>query len=410
MTKRITGLLMAFLIIMTVPAMADTYVGGKYISSKGACILDFETGEMLFGYNENVPMVPASMTKLMALYVIYDAINAGKISFGTQVPISKYVYNSSRNPEGSNIPLNYNGGYTVSQMIDMIAVASACACVEALGELIYGSVNEFLNAMNAKAAALGLNARYISVTGIANNYITPHSMAWLARGIIIDYPDILNRTSKTGVSANGKWYSSSNKLLRGTYYYEGADGMKTGTSSAAGYCFTGTASRNQKRVIAVTMNSSSTTQRFADVRVMLDYGFSVISERQPKNIIQTTSHDAILANAEMPTFVYGYKDINCFAVIAEDLQCYGYDAYYDAQTGTLTLTYNPEKAITPINLSYYKSFPEYTPMFNVYQSAKSVKIIKNGETYTPNITLDLNGYMAIGIDEGLINFLGICVR
>ena len=93
MTKRITGLLMAFLIIMTVPAMADTYVGGKYISSKGACILDFETGEMLFGYNENVPMVPASMTKLMALYVIYDAINAGKISFETKVPISKYVYN-----------------------------------------------------------------------------------------------------------------------------------------------------------------------------------------------------------------------------------------------------------------------------------------------------------------------------
>ena len=112
----------------------------------------------------------------------------------------------------------------------------------------------------------------------------------------------------------------------------------------------------------------------------------------------------------MPTFVYGYKDINCFAVIAEDLQCYGYDAYYDAQTGTLALTYNPEKAITPINLSYYKSFPEYTPMFNVYQSAKSVKIIKNGETYMPNITLDLNGYMAIGLDEGLINFLGIYVR
>lgn len=414
MKKRIICLFFVFVTISSTIASAAT-LGNKSISAGGACLIDFDSGEMLFGYNENTPMVPASMTKVMALYVIYDAIKAGKISLETNVPISRYVYNSSRDNTGSNVPLYYNTTYNVDQMLDMIAIVSACACVEAMAELTYGSVEGFRQAMNAKAAALGLNAVYYSITGISDNYISPHSMAWLVKSIITDHPEVLQRTSKKGAYLNGNWYSTTNKLLGGSYYYSGADGFKTGTSTNAGYCFCGTAQRNGKRFIAVAMRSSSGTERFRDVIKMLDYGFENASyytpaPEPPQKMIQTTYHEAMLSGGAMPTFVYGGDGLDCFTVIAEDFTCYGYDTVYNNETKTLTLIYNPEKPTTQIDLTYYKSFPEYTRLFKVYDSVKNVEIIKNGETYTPNIILDLNGYIALGIDSGLIDFTGIRVE
>lgn len=412
--KKLICLFIVFTAVFSITASATTVIDGKTITANGACVIDFHSGEMLFGFNENKRMVPASMTKVMALYVIYDAIKAGKITLETVVPISEYVYKSSRNPVGSNVPLYYNRNYTVDQMIDMIAVASACACVEAMAELTYGGIEGFRRAMNDKAAALGLNAVYYSITGIGDNYISPHSMAWLTKSIITDHPEILERTSKKSVSLNGASYLSTNKLLSGSYFYSGADGFKTGTSSNAGFCFTGTAERDGKRVVAVAMQSASASERFSDVIKMLDYGFSKIhnekSEKPPQKVLQTTYHDAIMMESPMPTFVYGYDNLNCFAVIAEDLQCYGYDASYNSETGVLTLTHNPQKNAEPINTEYYKSFPEYYSLFKVWDTDKTIEIIKDGTTYSPNIILDLNGYMAIGIDDDLVNFLGIYVK
>ena len=141
--KKFMSLFFVMVMLFSVTAQATTTIGNQTIQANGACVLDFNSGQMLFGFNENKPMVPASMTKVMALYVIYDAIKAGRISLETTVPISRYVYNSSRDTTGSNVPLYFNTTYNVDQMIDMIVIVSACACVEAMAELTYGSIEGF---------------------------------------------------------------------------------------------------------------------------------------------------------------------------------------------------------------------------------------------------------------------------
>ena len=176
----------------------------------------------------------------------------GEISLTTSVPISSSVYNKSRNKLNQNIvPLNYNTVYTVDEMMNISLVHSASAATVALAELVGGgSEAKFVARMNNTARELGLSAYYYDSCGVADNRISPVSMASLARTLIIKYPDVINRTSKRSVYFHGETYRTTNHLFD-TYYYEGADGMKTGTGTAAGACFCGTAIRDGRRLISV---------------------------------------------------------------------------------------------------------------------------------------------------------------
>lgn len=245
------------------------------ISSQGACVMDYYTGEVLYERNGNVPRVPASMTKIMNMYCIYEALRNREITLNTVVPISKNVYEKSRNSVYQSVlPLYYDKTYTVDEMMDIIVVYSASGAAVAMAELIGGTEENFVARMNKKAKEMGIDAYYYDSCGIAKNQISPIGMATLARNIIRDFPNILTRSAQSSVYFHGKTYKTTNHLLD-TYYYEGADGLKTGTTSAAGYCFCGTAIRNGRRMISVTMSSSSTGQRFIDTAKLLDYGFSV---------------------------------------------------------------------------------------------------------------------------------------
>ena len=148
-----------------------------------------------------------------------------------------------------------------------------------MAEHISGSESAFVARMNQTAKDLGLNATYYNCHGAQPNYITARSQATLTKKFIDTYPDILRITSKSGYSFNGTYYNNTNHLLNTMAPYEGLDGFKTGTISAAGYCVTTTAVRNGRRVISVVMKSTSDYQRFADSRQLLDYGFEQIQLR-----------------------------------------------------------------------------------------------------------------------------------
>lgn len=399
MNKRILSLFISVIFVFHAfaPCIASA---GPSITSQGACVIDYSTGEILFEHNGYTPRVPASMTKIMNLYCIYEALARGEISLNTKVPISKNVYDKSRNATYQSVlPLYYDKTYTVNQMIDVITVYSASGAAIAMAELISGSESSYVKRMNDTASRMGLDAYYYDSCGIANNRISPVSMAFLARNIIRDYPDILNRSSKKSVSFHGNTYKTTNRLLD-TYYYEGADGLKTGTTPAAGYCFCGTAVRNGRRLISVTMSSSSTTSRFTDTAALLDYGFStaVVSD-----IIKFTDMTTYINGSEVPTFSYEGNGVSHAVVIAEDLANYGFDVEFNEDTRALILSLNPEKEFTPIHMAYYRS-KAGEKAFDITKGSDIKVIVDNGSYYDVLPTAySLDGYMAISVDE-LANF------
>ena len=243
-------------------------------------VMDGDTGEELYSYNGDVARVPASMTKVLTAYIVYQELEAGSITLETPVKISHNVAVKSRDSSyPTAVPLTEGATYTVDTLLHLIMIPSASASCIAMAEHISGSESAFVTRMNATAKELGLNATYYNCHGAQPNYITARSQAALTKIFIDTYPDILRITSKSGFSFNGTYYNNTNHLLNTMAPYEGLDGFKTGTISQAGYCVTTTAVRNGRRVIAVVMKSTSDAQRFADSRQLLDYGFDQIQKR-----------------------------------------------------------------------------------------------------------------------------------
>jgi len=247
------------------------YVGGVEISSKGAAVIDFETGLLIYGYNEAVQRVPASMLKMVAIHVVYDAIKDGKVTFDSRIKISPSTSAFSRNKTYSNVVLVEGATYSVRELVEVVIVRSACAATVALGEGIFGSERAIVNKMNEKARSLNIRASFVDCWGGSpDNRVSPLAFAWLMRALLMDHPGVLEISSKKSVTFGGETLANSNLRLG---VYPGMDGLKTGFTDPAGYCFTGTAERNGRRMIAVTMGSTLES-RYPDADALLDYGFA----------------------------------------------------------------------------------------------------------------------------------------
>lgn len=389
-------LIIFFQLLSAVPADAAD-IGDKTISSSGACVMDYDTGEVLYEYEGNIPRVPASMTKIMNMYCVYEALANGEISLDTVVPISENAYEKSRDPiYQSVLPLYYNTAYTVDEIIGVVVTYSASGAAVALAELVGGgSEAAFVERMNKKAAEMGISAYYYDSCGIADNEISPIGMATLARNIIRDYPDILARSSKESVAFHGNTYKTTNHLLD-TYYYSGADGLKTGTTKAAGYCFCGTAVRNGRRMISVTMNSASTSQRFVDTAYLLDYGFSVAADKYDS--IYYTDMRTFVNGNELPTMVYKGA-VNHSVIIAEDLQYCGFDTEYDSDAQTLIIKYNKNKPASPVSVDNYRN-KDNQKAYPIDKDSRTTVIIDDGtDRYAVKDAYSIGGYMCLSTDE-----------
>ena len=261
------------------------------VSAASAFVLDGDTGACYFEKNADTRRAPASLTKLMTAYVIFEDIDAGRISYDSVVTISAHGSAVAYTGGYSNVPLNKGEQYTVDTMLKLILLPSACGACASMGDYLCGSESAFVARMNQTAASLGMDAHFRNSYGagvdISGHYVTARAMATLASAFVKNHPDILKYTSLKSISFKGRTYNNTNKFL-GSDYYAGVDGMKTGTSNAAGSCLTVSAKQNGRRLIVVVLKSGD---RYGDGRKLLDYGFSRLreSDAAAKNAVFTLS-------------------------------------------------------------------------------------------------------------------------
>lgn len=242
--------------------------------AQSAILIEPTTNTVLYDKNMHERRPPASMTKLMTMLLIMEAIDDGKISLEDKVLISK----NSASMGGSQVFLQENMEIEVEQLIKGIAIASGNDAAVAMAEYIGGTTDEFVNMMNQKAADLGLeNTHFVNVHGLDadDHYSSAYDMAQIARELL-KHDKILNYTSLYEdylVKPDGTktWLVNTNKLVR---FYSGVDGLKTGYTGTAGYCLTATALKNGIRFITVVMGIDTSEHRSADTTSLLNYAFN----------------------------------------------------------------------------------------------------------------------------------------
>ncbi|MFS0865621.1 D-alanyl-D-alanine carboxypeptidase family protein [Fredinandcohnia sp. 179-A 10B2 NHS] len=270
------------------------------INAGSAILIDAATGKILFEKNADLAAPIASMTKMMTEYLVLEAIDEGRLSWEQKTQISDYAYGISANNNFSGVGLRLNHDYSVRELYEAMAIYSDNATTITLAELLAGSEGNFVKMMNEKAAELGLpNYEFVNSSGLSNemlgenypegtspdgdNMLSAESVALLAYSLIRDYPEVLDISSIPQINFYGEKLNNWNWMLKHDpaespnyvpYYYEGLDGLKTGMTPEAGYCFTGTAERNGMRLISVVMNTASEPERFKETRKLLDYGFN----------------------------------------------------------------------------------------------------------------------------------------
>ena len=250
-----------------------------------AMVIDARTGKVLHSRNADTRLHPASLTKMMTLYVAFDAIERGEISLDTLVTISR---KAAAEPP-SKLGLKAGQQVKLRFLIRAAAVKSANDAATAIGEAISGSEAAFARRMNRMAAAMGMdrttfkNAHGLTESG---HLSTARDMTTLGRHVFYDFPDYYNLFSRKQTSAGSKMVTNTNRRLLGAY--RGADGIKTGYTRAAGYNLVASAEREGERVIATVFGGRSVTWRNERIAELLDMGFdrsptrvAVIKPRRP---------------------------------------------------------------------------------------------------------------------------------
>ena len=249
-------------------------VGGNFlnIESGSAILIEQTTGQILYEYNIHEQLRPASVTKVMSILLIMEALDSGKISLTDIVPCS----DNARNMGGSQIWLNETEKLTVDEMLKAICVVSANDCVVAMAEFLAGSEEAFVDQMNEKAKELGMNdTHFVNCHGIdEDGHVTSsYDIALMSRELLNKHPSITNYTTIwMDTLRDGKsQLTNTNKLVR---TYDGCTGLKTGSTSLALYNLSATATRNNLSLIAVVLKGPTSEKRFSEAKKLLDYGFS----------------------------------------------------------------------------------------------------------------------------------------
>ena len=254
------------------------------VAGKSAVLMDVATGTVLYESNANEPLAPASVTKIMTMLLIMEAVDSGSISMTDQVTASE----TAAAKGGSQIYLKAGETMSVSDMLKSIAVSSANDCACAMAEHIAGSEEAFVARMNQRAQELGMkNTHFVNCTGLddspeaASHKTTAYDIALMSRELLKNHPKIKEFTTIwMDTVRNGTFgLSNTNKLIR---FYQGATGLKTGYTSSAGYCLSATAQRDGMELIAVVMGADTSQNRNAACKQLLDYGFANFALIQPE--------------------------------------------------------------------------------------------------------------------------------
>lgn len=265
--------LLAFALILCVPKVyAQNEDFG--LSCKAALLMDSATGTVLYENNSHEKMPMASVTKIMTMLIAMENIDSGKMSYDDTVTGSAYA----KSMGGSTIFLDEGEQLSVNDILKGIAVASGNDAAVAMAEHIAGSAPAFVEMMNKRAAELGMkDTHFVNCNGLDadGHYSSAYDIALMSRELL-KHPGIHKFTTIWLDSLrDGKFtLSNTNKLVR---FYDGCTGLKTGSTSKAGFCISATAKRNNMHLIAVIMAAPTSKQRQADASALLNYGFSTYS-------------------------------------------------------------------------------------------------------------------------------------
>ena len=297
MKKRIPALLLALLMCLPLPA----YAVELPVQAKATLLMEKETGQVLFAQNEHEKLEPASVTKIMTLLLTMEAIERGELHYEDVVTVSA----NAASMGGSQVYLSEGEQITVEELLKAVCVSSGNDASVALAEQVSGVTELFVQQMNNRAKELGMvDTCFLNPTGLpAEGHVTSaYDIALMSRELILRHPDLRRFTTIWMDTIRGGEFglSNTNKLIR---FYEGATGLKTGSTDAAGYCISATAERSGMELIAVVLGGETSQQRFEDAKTLLNYGFSTYAladvtpaERQivPVKLGRAPSVEAVL--------------------------------------------------------------------------------------------------------------------
>ena len=267
--KRILAALLAAAALLIPTARASAPMG---LSAPTAVLMEKTTGKILYEENATKQYEPASVTKVMTLLLVMEAIDSGALSWDDTVTASTHATSMG----GSQIWLKEHEQMTVRDMVKAVAVVSANDCSVALAEHIAGTEEAFVERMNRRAQELGMeHTHFVNCTGLpAEGHLTcALDIAIMSRQLILHHPGIREFTTiwMDSLRDGAFQLSNTNKLI---FYYEGATGLKTGFTDSALYCLSATAERNGMELIAVVMHAPTSNDRFESAKALLNYGFS----------------------------------------------------------------------------------------------------------------------------------------
>lgn len=242
------------------------------VEAQAALLMEKTTGQVLYAKNEHEQLEPASVTKVMTLLLAMEALDEGRIRYDDTVTVSAYAASMG----GSRVFLSEGEQITVEDLFKAICVASGNDASVAMAEHIAGVTELFVEQMNARAKQLGMSdTHFVNCTGLpAEGHVTSAwDIALMSRELILHHPDIRRFTTIWMDTLRGGSFqlSNTNKLIR---FYDGATGLKTGSTDAAGFCISATAERDGMELIAVIMKGQTADKRNTDAKTLLNYGFS----------------------------------------------------------------------------------------------------------------------------------------
>ena len=277
------------------------------INAKSAVLMDAASGRVLYSQNQDEKLPPASVTKVMTMLLICEAIDSGRVTTDDSVTVSDRAAGMG----GSQMYMEPGETHTLDELLTGISMVSANDACVAAAEYISGSVEIFVEEMNKRAAALGLqNTHFVNTNGlpVADHYSSAYDIAvisseLLKHDMIIPYLTAPSGTSVVGKNADKQTtleMVNTNKLLRS---YSGAIGIKTGFTQDAGYCLSAAAERNGLRLIAVVLGCESSKIRFAEAARLLDYGFASYEA------VQIAVKDELVGSASVDKGITGFTDL-----------------------------------------------------------------------------------------------------
>ena len=330
------------------------------LKSKSAIMIEESSKKILFEKDAHEKMAPASMTKIMTLLLVAEAISDNRISLDQEVTASEYAVSMG----GSQVYLEANSKYKISELIKAVGIGSANDAAVVLAEVVGGTVENFVAMMNNKAKELGLtDTNFKNPHGLdeANHYSTAYDMAMIASELV-KYDFILDVTSTyedhfTHPNGNSIWLVNTNSLIR---FYDGVDGLKTGFTTEAGYCLTATKKVDDMRILTVTMNAETKDDRNSDTIKLMESAFSMYNVK--KVIDKNNSLGKTFVNKSTQKYVNYYLEDDAKLLLTKDTRDIEYD--YKINVNNLTAPLKAGDIVGKLKLTYDNESVEYNIVIN----------------------------------------------